>query len=180
MNENEINRRTRWVTENEVFMSKVVLSLLLDNQVGVLSRVAGLFSRRGYNIDSITAGETENPNRTRMTIVARGEPEVLEQIEKQLAKLVDVVDIKMLPLEESVCRELILIKVGVTSEERQQVIAIADIFRARIVDVAFDSVMIELTGDQRKLEAFISLLDKFHIKELARTGITGLARGCAD
>ena len=119
-------------------------------------------------------------NRTRMTIVARGEPEVLEQIEKQLAKLVDVVDIKMLPLDESVCRELILIKVGVTAEERQQVIAIADIFRARIVDVAFDSVMIELTGEQQKLEAFINLLDKFHIKELARTGITGLARGCAD
>lgn len=161
-------------------MSKVVLSLLLDNRVGVLSRVAGLFSRRGYNIDSITAGETENPNRTRMTIVANGEPEALEQIEKQLAKLIDVVDIKMLPLEESVCRELILIKVGVSLEERQQVIAIADIFRARIVDVAFDSVMIELTGDQRKLEAFISLLDKFHIKELARTGITGLARGCVD
>ena len=100
-------------------MSKVVLSLLLDNQVGVLSRVAGLFSRRGYNIDSITAGETENPNRTRMTIVANGEPEALEQIEKQLAKLIDVVDIKMLPLEESVCRELILIKVGVSLEERQ-------------------------------------------------------------
>ena len=115
-----------------------------------------------------------------MTIVANGEPEALEQIEKQLAKLIDVVDIKMLPLEESVCRELILIKVGVSLEERQQVIAIADIFRARIVDVAFDSVMIELTGDQRKLEAFISLLDKFHIKELARTGITGLARGCVD
>ncbi|MFQ9510917.1 MAG: acetolactate synthase small subunit [Lachnospiraceae bacterium] len=161
-------------------MSKIVLSLLVDNQAGVLSRIAGLFSRRGYNIDSLTVGETEEQNRSRMTVVASGEPEVLEQIEKQLAKLIDVFEIKTLPADESVCRELILVKVGVTAQDRQQVISIADIFRAKVVDVAVDSIMIELTGSQTKLEAFINLLQDFQIKELARTGITGLGRGSAD
>lgn len=161
-------------------MSKIVLSLLVDNQAGVLSRIAGLFSRRGYNIDSLTVGETEEQNRSRMTVVASGEPEVLEQIEKQLAKLIDVFEIKTLPVDESVCRELILVKVCVTAQDRQQVISIADIFRAKIVDVAVDSVMIELTGSQTKLEAFINLLQDFQIKELARTGITGLSRGAVD
>ena len=161
-------------------MNKVVLSLLVDNQAGVLSRISGLFSRRGYNIDSLTVGETVNSNVSRMTVVADGEPEVLEQIEKQLAKLVDVIEIKMLPADASVCRELILVKVAVSAEERQQVIAIVDIFRAKIVDVAVDSIMIELTGNQSKLEAFVGLLGKFTIKEIARTGITGLGRGCLD
>lgn len=161
-------------------MNKVVLSLLVDNQAGVLSRIAGLFSRRGYNIDSLTVGETEDPKVSRMTVVASGEPEVLEQIEKQVAKLVDVIEVKKLPDDQSVCRELILLKVAADAEERQQIIAIADIFRAKIVDVALDSIMIELTGNQNKLEAFIKLLEKFHIEELARTGITGLTRGCAD
>lgn len=157
-------------------MSKVVISILVDNQAGVLSRIAGLFSRRGYNIDSLTVGETEDASRSRMTVVADGEPEVLEQIEKQLSKLVDVISLQILPAD-SVCRELILVKVACTKEERQQVIAVADIFRAKIVDVAVDSIMVELTGAQSKLEAFISLLDNFRIIELARTGITGLARG---
>ena len=164
----------------EYTMSKVVLSLLVDNQAGVLSRIAGLFSRRGYNIDSLTVGETENPDHSRMTVVTSGEPEVLEQIEKQLGKLIDVIEIKVLPDDQSVCRELILLKVAATAEERQQIIAIADIFRAKIVDVAVDSIMIELTGNETKLAAFIKLLEKFHIKELARTGISGLSRGCMN
>lgn len=170
----------KMVNKGGVYMSKIVLSLLVDNQAGVLSRIAGLFSRRGYNIDSLTVGETEEQNRSRMTVVASGEPEVLEQIEKQLAKLIDVFEIKTLPADESVCRELILVKVGVTAQDRQQVISIADIFRAKVVDVAVDSIMIELTGSQTKLEAFINLLQDFQIKELARTGITGLGRGSAD
>lgn len=161
-------------------MKKVVLSILVDNTSGVLSRVSGLFSRRGYNIDSLTVGVTENPKYSRMTVVASGEDEILEQIRKQLEKLVDVKRIEELKAGESVCRELILVKVGVEAEKRQQVIAVADIFRAKIVDVAPDSMMMELTGNQNKLDAFINLLDGFEIRELVRTGITGLMRGACS
>lgn len=161
-------------------MKKMVLSILVENTSGVLNRVAGLFSRRGYNIDSLTVGETENPAFSRMTIVVKGADEVLEQIEKQIEKLVDVKEIIELKDGVSVCRELILAKIIVSAEQRQQVIAVADIFRAKIVDVAPDSIMIELTGNQGKLDAFIGLLEGFDIKELVRTGITGLTRGTAD
>jgi acetolactate synthase-1/3 small subunit len=160
--------------------NKVVFSLLVDNEAGVLSRIAGLFSRRGYNIESLTVGETEEKSISRMTVVAEGEPEVLEQIEKQLAKLIDVRQIKMLPADSSVCRELILMKIAVNAQDRQQVIAIADIFRAKIVDVSLNSLMVELTGTQSKIDAFTNLLGQFRVLELARTGITGLSRGCTD
>lgn len=161
-------------------MREMVLSILVENTSGVLNRVAGLFSRRGYNIDSLTVGVTENPEYSRMTIVVHGHDDVLEQIIKQINKLIDVKEIIELKPGESVCRELILVKVAVTPEQRQQVIAIADIFRAKIVDVAPDSLMIELTGNQNKLDAFTGLLDGFDVKELVRTGITGLTRGRAD
>ncbi|MCD8052563.1 MAG: acetolactate synthase small subunit [Lachnospiraceae bacterium] len=161
-------------------MRRCVLSVLVENSSGVLSRVAGLFSRRGYNIDSLTVGETQNPDFSRMTIMTRGEDEELEQIRKQLAKLVDVVDIKELPDDESVCRELVLVKIEADAEKRPQVIAVADIFRAKIVDVAEKSIMVELTGNQNKLDAFMRLLSDFHILQLARTGITGLARGAFE
>ncbi|MCD8078204.1 MAG: acetolactate synthase small subunit [Lachnospiraceae bacterium] len=161
-------------------MRRCVLSVLVENSSGVLSRVAGLFSRRGYNIDSLTVGETQNPDFSRMTIVTRGEDDVLEQIRKQLAKLVDVVDIKELPDEEAVCRELVLVKIEADAEKRPQVIAVADIFRAKIVDVAENSIMVELTGNQNKLDAFMRLLGDFHILQLARTGITGLSRGAFE
>ena len=123
-------------------MKKMVLSILVENTAGVLSRISGLFARRGYNIDSLTVSETESNEYSRMTIVCSGEDEVLEQIRKQLSKLVDVKD--------------------------------------KIVDVAEDSMMIELTGNQQKLDAFVGLLNGFEIKELVRTGITGLTRGHAD
>lgn len=161
-------------------MKKMVLSILVENTAGVLSRVSGLFARRGYNIDSLTVSETEKVDFSRMTIVVSGEDEVLEQIRKQLAKLVDVKEIIELKDGESVCRELILCKIMVDATKRQQVIAVADIFRAKIVDVAPDSMMIELTGNQQKLDAFIGLINGFEIKELVRTGITGLTRGNAD
>lgn len=161
-------------------MKKMVLSILVRNTSGVLSRIAGLFARRGYNIDSLTVSETENAGYSRMTIVVSGEDEVLEQIRKQVSKLVDVRDITVLEDGESVCRELILCKVAVGGDSRQQVMAVADIFRAKIVDVAEDSMMIELTGNQAKLDAFIGLLEGYEIKELVRTGITGLKRGRAD
>lgn len=161
-------------------MRKMVLSILVDNTSGVLSRVAGLFSRRGYNIDSLTVGETENKAFSRMTVVVNGDDNILEQITKQLAKLEDVIEIKELKDQESVCRELVLVKVAVRQDERQAVISVAGIFRANIVDVAKDSLMIELTGNQAKIDAFINLLEGFTILELVRTGITGLSRGSGD
>lgn len=158
-------------------MQKKVFQILVDNTSGVLSRISGLFSRRGYSIESITAGVTSDYKVTRITIVTTGDDVVLEQIEKQLGKLVDVRDIKELKPEESVYRELALIKVKATPEQRQGVIAVADIFRAKIIDVAKESLIIELTGNQAKIEAFLRLLEGYEILELARTGIAGLGRG---
>ena len=154
-----------------------VYSLIVDNTTGVLSRISGLFSRRGYSIDSITAGVTADPRFTRITIVASGDELILAQIEKQVRKLEDVIEIKVLKPEESVYRELIMIKVRANASERSEIISVADIFRAKIVDVKNGSLMIELTGNQSKLEAFMNLLDGYEILELARTGITGLSRG---
>ena len=161
-------------------MKKRVLSLLVDNTSGVLSRVAGLFSRRGYNIDSLTVGETADPRYSRMTVVARGDEQILDQIVKQLAKLIDVVDIKVLEEESSVNRELVLVKVRADAADRQSIIAIANVFRGSIIDVGKDSLIIELTGQQSKLDAFVELLRGYGILELARTGITGLSRGAED
>ena len=161
-------------------MKRRVLSILVDNTSGVLSRVAGLFSRRGYNIDIITAGITANPQITRMTVVCSGDDLVLEQITKQLAKLVDVRHIKVLKPGESVNRELMLIKIKVMPEQRQNITSIAQIFRAKIVDVGKESMVIEVTGEQRKLEAFLDILDEYEILELARTGLAGLSRGADD
>ncbi|MBP1754142.1 MAG: hypothetical protein H6Q59_540 [Firmicutes bacterium] len=161
-------------------MKRIVLSVLVDNTAGVLSRVSGLFSRRGYNIDSLTVGETLDPAISRMTIMAHGDDQILEQIRKQLLKLEDVIEIKELAPGESVTRELVLVKVAVVEKDRQAIIAIADIFRAKIVDVALESLMIELTGSQDKIDAFINLLSPYTIKELGRTGLTGLIRGSGD
>ena len=158
-------------------MQKKVFQILVDNTSGTLSRISGLFSRRGYNIESITAGVTADPRFTRITIVTNGDYEILDQIEKQVEKLVDVRDIKELCPEDSVYRELALIKVRASAENRQGVIAVADIFRAKIIDVAAESLIIELTGNQEKIDAFLKLLEGYEILELARTGIAGLARG---
>ena len=158
-------------------MNKKVLSVLVDNTSGVLNRVAGLFSRRGYNIDSLTVGVTQDPRYSRMTIVVTGDDDIIEQIIKQIEKLVDVNKVEVLEDNNSVCRELILTKVKTTPEQRQQVMAVADIFRAKIVDVGIDSLIIELTGNQNKLDAFLNLLADYEILVLVRTGITGLARG---
>ena len=161
-------------------MRKMVLSILVENTSGVLSHVAGLFSRRGYNIDSFSAGVTADPRVTRMTIVCSGDEDILEQIEKQLRKLEDVLYIIKLEYSDSVCRELILVKVQAKDTDRQAIISVADIFRARIIDVTNDSLVIELTGTTDKLDAFIQLLENYKILELARTGITGLARGAKE
>ena len=157
-----------------------VFSLLVDNNPGVLSRVSGLFSRRGYSIDSITAGVTADPRFTRITIVASGDELILSQIEKQVRKLEDVIEIKVLHPEDSVYRELIMVKVRANKTERTEIISVADIFRAKIVDVEKDSLMVELTGNGSIVDAFLELLEGYEILELARTGITGLQRGIKD
>jgi acetolactate synthase-1/3 small subunit len=158
-------------------MQKVVLQLLADNNSGVLSRIAGLFSRRGYNIESITAGVTADPRYSRITIVTCGDEEIIDQIQKQVAKLEDVRDVKQLPYDSSVHRELCLIKVRTAPSEREEIVSLAGIFRGNIIDVAPDCVIIEITGNQYKIDALIKLLDGHEILELARTGIAGLSRG---
>lgn len=158
-------------------MQRKVFQLLADNTSGVLSRISGLFSRRGYNIESITAGVTADPRYSRITIVASGDDKILAQIEKQVAKLVDVCDVKELKPTESVYRELALIKVRAKAEERQGVISLANVFRANIIDVSSEGLIVEITGNQDKIDAFIKLLEGYEILELARTGIAGLRRG---
>ena len=138
-------------------MKKRILSILVENTSGVLSRVSGLFSRRGYNIDSLTVGVTADPRFSRMTVVCTGDEMILDQITKQLAKLVDVRDIKVLKPDESVSRELILVKVLADAAERQNLIAIADVFRAKIVDVGTGSLIIEMTGAHSKIDAFFKI-----------------------
>lgn len=166
--------------EREKTMRKQVFSLLVDNNPGVLSRISGLFSRRGYSIDSITAGMTADPRFTRITVVSSGDELILSQIEKQVRKLEDVIEIKVLDPADSVYRELIMAKIRADRSERAEIISVADIFRAKIVDVEKESLIVELTGTQSKLDAFLNLLEGYEILELARTGITGLKRGIGD
>lgn len=161
-------------------MKRKVYSLLVENNSGVLSRIAGLFSRRGYNIDSITSGMTTDERFTRITVAASGDELILSQIEKQLRKLEEVLDIKELKPEQSVCRELVMAKISADASKRPEIITIADIFRAKIVDVEPDSMIIELTGDQSKIDALLKMLHEYGILELARTGVTGLSRGADD
>lgn len=158
-------------------MKKHVLSVLVENHSGVLSRVSGLFSRRGYNIDSLSVGETEDPKISRMTIVTAADEYTLEQIKKQLNKLIDVIKVTELKEDHSVYRELALIKIAATKENRAEIIEIANIFRAHIVDVATQSVVIEATGDQGKIEALSNMLAPYGVKEVVRTGLTALERG---
>lgn len=158
-------------------MNRHVLSVLVENQSGVLSRVSGLFSRRGYNIDSLSVGETEDPKVSRMTIVVQGDSYILEQIKKQLNKLIDVIKIVEMNTQQSVFRELALIKINTTMENRASVIEIVSIFRANIVDVANDTLTVEMTGDESKIDAFINLMQSYGIAEIVRTGLTAIERG---
>ena len=156
---------------------KHTLAVLVENKSGVLSRVASLFSRRGYNIDSLAVGVTEDPDISRMTIVVHGDDHVLEQVTKQLNKLVDVIKVSDIGGDEAVERELALIKVSADVDTRAEIIQIANIFRARIVDVAPKSVTVEVTGDEGKVQAIEKLLRQFGIKEMVRTGKIALVRG---
>ncbi|WZL72950.1 acetolactate synthase small subunit [Clostridiaceae bacterium 35-E11] len=158
-------------------MNRHVLSILVENHSGVLSKIAGLFSRRGYNIDSLSVGETENPKVSRMTITVSGDDYILEQIQKQLHKLIDVIKVVQLKPEKSVYRELIFIKIKATTQQRAGIIETVNIFRGKIIDVSSETLTIELTGDAGKLSAFTELIKPYGIVELVRTGFTGLQRG---
>lgn len=161
-------------------MARYVLSVLVRNSSGVLTRVSGLFSRRGFNIDSLTVGRTENSEILRMTIALNGGLEELEQFTKQLNKLEDVLRVLSLKPENSVYRELVLIKVKADAEQRASINEIVKIFRSKIVDISPETLTIELTGDESKINAHIKLLEEYEIKELVRTGVCALERGAND
>lgn len=154
-----------------------VVGTLVENNPGVLSRIAGMFSARGYNIDSLTVGATDDPAVSRMTIVVRGDDRTLEQVTKQLGRLPVTIEVKDFMGEDFVDRELLLVKVKANSKNRSEIIQIIEVFRARIVDVSHQTLTTELTGDQGKLNAFIDLLRPFGIEELARTGRVAMTRG---
>jgi acetolactate synthase-1/3 small subunit len=158
-------------------MSRHTLSVLVENKPGILARVAALFSRRGFNIDSLAVGTTEHPDISRMTIVVNVEELPLEQVTKQLNKLVNVIKIVELDSSASVQRELMLIKVRADAETRSQVLETVQLFRAKVVDVATDAVTIEATGSRDKLEALIRVLEPFGIKELVQSGMVAIGRG---
>ena len=153
-----------------------VISVDVENKFGVLARISGLFSSRGYNIDSLSVGETVDPAISRMTIVVRGDDRVLEQVTKQLNRLIDVIKVVDLPGGTYVERELILIKLSVTSATRSQVVEIVNIFRAKIVDISQDSMTVEVTGTGEKIEAMLNILRPFGLKEVARTGKVAMPR----
>ncbi len=161
-------------------MARHTLSVLVNNHMGVLSRVAGLFSRRGYNIESLSVGETENKEVSRMTIMVDCEDEIFIQIKNQLQKLMDVLTISDLAEDQSIRRELALIKIDASLEKRSQILEIINIFRAHVIDVTKTSLVLEITGDHSKVSAIISMLDQYGIKEVIRTGITAIARGDSE
>jgi acetolactate synthase I/III small subunit len=153
------------------------ISVLVENKAGVLARIANLFSARGYNIDSLAVGETEDSSISRMTIIVRGDERILEQIEKQLNKLVDVIRVSDFIETEHLERDLILVKVTADKNTRSEILQIVDIFRAKIVDVGSNSLIIEMTGNEDKIKAFVEIIKPFGIKEMVRTGIVAMARG---
>lgn len=157
-------------------MGKHVISILVDNTFGVLTRISGLFSRRGYNIDSLSVGITEDPKISRMTILVDGDDYVVDQIQRQLSKLIDVLDVRQCKQDRSVYRELALVKVKANLEDRSHIVQIVEIFRASIVDVCNETIMVEITGDEGKIEAFLNLVQPFGIEEVVRTGVIALQR----
>lgn len=158
---------------------KHVISVLVNNEPGVLVRVASLFSRRNFNIDSICVGESEEPGLSRMIIVTTGDQRTMEQVKKQLHKLIDVIKVQDLSEKPMVARELMLVKVGVSSSELTEVSGILEPFRASIVDVSPNTLIVQATGDREKLDALIELLQPYGIKEITRTGLMAMSRSAA-
>ncbi|MBY0202222.1 acetolactate synthase small subunit [Paenibacillus polysaccharolyticus] len=158
-------------------MIRHTISILVNDQPGVLQRVSGLFGRRGYNIESITVGQSEEPGLSRMVIVTIGDDKTLEQIEKQLYKIIDVIKVVDFSLKPMVARELALIKVKAEPSERPEILGVVETFRASVVDVGPASLMVQAVGDTDKIDAMIELLKPYGIRELSRTGVTALVRG---
>ncbi|MDD5603465.1 MAG: acetolactate synthase small subunit [Eubacteriales bacterium] len=158
-------------------MSKHILAVLVENHAGVLSRVSGLFSRRGFNIDSLAVGVTEDPAVSRITIVVEGDEYIIEQVGKQLNKLIDVIKIREIDKGDSVSRELALIKVAADTASRSEILQLVEIFRAKIVDVSANTLTIEISGSLDKVKALEDMLNPFGIREIARTGMIALERG---
>ncbi len=154
-----------------------ILTALVMNEPGVLSHVANMFSARGFNIDSLVVGRTEDPNLSRMTIVVIADERTLDQVRKQLAKIVTVVKVRDYKDSPYVSRDLMLVKLGVTPRTRSEIIELADLFRGRVVDVGHQAIMVELSGEEDKLDAFVELVRPYGIRELARTGVIAMARG---
>ncbi len=157
-------------------MNKFVIAVYVDNKAGVLTRVTSMFTRRGFNIDALTVGKTEHPEYSRITITLLGDGDAREQLVNQLKKLYNVKKVEVME-SESVKRELMLIKVGYTSQTRADILSAADVYRAKVIDYTVDSMCIEITGDPSKMDAFVELLKPFGIKEMCRTGIVALERG---
>jgi acetolactate synthase-1/3 small subunit len=157
--------------------TKYTISMLVEDRAGVLNRVASLFRRRGFNIQSLAVGGSEQPGLSRMTVVVLADPAQIEQVRKQLDKLINVVKVADLTNDDMVARELALVKVAATSSTRSEIMQIVDIFRANIVDVGSDSLMVEVTGDEEKVNSLFELLRRFGIKEVVRTGRVALTRG---
>ncbi len=172
-----IGLREEQLTTNKFKEREHIISALVENEPGVLSRVASLFTRRDFNINSLAVGETENPEYSRMTIVANGDDKEVEQIMKQLNTLIPVIKVSDLTDDDSVDRELALIKVSSNEDTRGEIMQIADAFRAKVIDVGKKSLTVEITGDTEKIEAIEEMLREFGIKEMARTGSVSLARG---
>ncbi len=154
-----------------------VLSITVENYSGTLSKVAGLFSRRGYNIDTLTVAETMDPNISRITVTVTGDEEILEQITKQLNKLIHVIKITDLTLKKSILRELMFLKISCTKDTRSEIIQMSDVFKGKTVDIGAKSITIEMTGDEDKNNAFIELIRPYGIMEIVRTGLTAIERG---
>jgi acetolactate synthase-1/3 small subunit len=160
--------------------SKHTISVLVNDQPGVLQRVSGLFGRRGFNIESITVGQSEEPGLSRMVIVTTGDDKTLEQVSKQLYKLIDVIKVVHLSSHPMVARELALIKVGAEPAQRPEILGIVETFRAAIVDVGPNSVIVQVIGDFAKIDAMVELLKPYGIRELTRTGATAMIRGAVE
>lgn len=158
-------------------MERYVIAILVDNQPGILTRVASMFNRRGFNIDCLTVSETEDPKHSRITIALRGDESVRSQIIKQLRKLYNVKEVKVMDKDKSVYRELALIKLRNTPETRQEVLSAVDIFRSKIVDFSPTTLCVEITGETQKIEAFIALVEPIGILEMCRTGVVAIERG---
>jgi acetolactate synthase-1/3 small subunit len=154
-----------------------IVSALVENKPGVLARISTLFAARGYNIDSLTVAPTEDPTISRMTIVVEGDERILEQVEKQLNKLIDVIKVREYSEVEHLERDLMLVKVKADKSARSQIIELVDIFRAKIVDVSQESLIIEVTGDKKKVDALLELLRPYGVIEMVRTGVVAMARG---